>query len=219
MTFEQRLKAVAWTEIEVGSVVLGAIASQQFFSDEKIFKKDFDEHPEWFMDGREGSPFLIKWAGGLKAGAALLTMTYVTNPWLRLVLMGVAFQGSLQQARVLTWNYNAEKEGKNPDRIKKIGDAASDLDAKLKAAADKYRTMGTEYLNGPEYLSGSPDDPLATRYESSVSGSPDDPLATRYESSVSGGMTKREEELFNLDVDDGTGAFLLKLNLYIYLKK
>ena len=202
MTIEQRLKSVAWTEAEVGVVIAGAVIGGQFMDDRKLFKKKFAEHPEWFEADRHEAPFMIKWSGAIKAGGALFATTYVKNPWVKLFLMGVAFQGTLQQARILTW----DKE-KNHHRIDRVGAGnMKDLDAKLRAAAEQYRMKGPEYVNGPDYVSGIPP---GERYESSVAFNPDVPLSERYQGSVAGVYDETDLRVgrFSLGSDDSVQAY------------
>jgi hypothetical protein len=190
MDFEKVLKSAAWTEVEVGAVVLGGILGTKFLDDKKIWKEKFESNPEWFDGPREGAPFMIKWSGALKAGGAVVASTYFENPWIKLILIGIAVQGTIQQLRVLTY----DKE-KGDYRIKKVGaKTATEIDAELAAQAKKYREMmqGPDYLNGPEYV-GAED--LGDRYKSQVAGGDD--LGDRYKSQVAG--------IFDEDDDRGMG--------------
>lgn len=169
--FTTHLKKAMWTEAEVGVMLAGSIAAVKFLDDKKIFKDQFAKNPAWFTGSREGAPFYIKWSGGLKAVAALTAASYVKNPWIRLALMGVAFHGSLQQLRVLT--YDKEKQKDRIDQIGQSQKSQAELDAELKRLASEYR----ENLAAPDYVG----QPLTDRYQSAVAG-----LTDRYKSAVAG---------------------------------
>lgn len=178
MDFTKTLKSIAWTEAEVGTMVAGAVLTSQFLDDTKIFKDQYAKNPQWFNGARDDAPFYIKWSGALKAGGALYATTFVKNPWVKLLLMGVAFAGTTQQVRVLTYN-----KTKSDYRLNAIGQGnTSQLDEELRQLADQYRdTRGQNYVNGPKYINGSV--PLSERYNSSVAAKEDD-LGDRYRSSV-----------------------------------
>jgi hypothetical protein len=168
--FKEHLKKGFWTECEVIAVVGGAVLANQLFTDERIFAGHFKENPEWFKDDRAGAPPYIKFAPAIKAGIAVTASTYVDNPWLKLGLMGVAFQETLRQGRILTF-----KDGKS--KIHKVGDAnQTELDAQMKQLAEQTRTATPEFLGDagtmyetnvatPEYLGDA-----GNQYETNVAG-------------------------------------------------
>ena len=171
---EVKLKKIAWTELEVGAIVAGAVWSNQMFDERKFFKKDFEEHPAWFMGDRADAPWYIKWSGALKAlGAVAAATFYVTNAWIKLLLYGVAFQGTLQQVRIWTWN--KDTNAAMFDSIGQSSGSAKSLDAKLRDIAERYRAT-----NGPQYLGA-----VVDQYSTAVSGA-GEPLSQRYDTSVSG---------------------------------
>jgi hypothetical protein len=176
MDFEKRLKDIAWTGMEITVIIAGASISQKFLNDEKLFKKKYESNPEWFEGKRDGAPFLVKWSGGIKAGVALLALQHVKNPWLKLGFMGVAFQGILQQARVLTWKEDHE--------LQKIGahegESIHELDTKLRNMAHQHRIEmgGTEYINGENFVGAYGND-----YSTQVAGLVDEmgnPVSNEY---------------------------------------
>jgi len=198
MSFETRIKSVVWTEAEVATVIAGAVIGGQFVDDRKIWKEKFQQHPEWFEGPRANAPFMIKWSGALKAGAALYACSYVTNPWLKLFLMGIAFQGTLQQARIITWDKH-----QNVDRIHKIGDSsAAALDDKLRSMAEQYRAT-----HGPEYIN-LPDPEQSRRYETSVA-LPDPQQSERYTTAVAGVFDEDDfsPRSFSFKDSDPTAAY------------
>jgi hypothetical protein len=191
MPFEQHLKSAAWTGAEVGAVIAGGIAATKFLDHTKVFKEDFAANPGWFIDGREGAKFMIKHWGAIKAGGALLASTYVTNPWLKLFLMGVAVQGGLEELRMLTWDKN-----KQVYRFDQLGAGdVKQLDTELKALADQYRTT----QGGPDSGVSKPE------YDSSVAKPEyDSSVARSYEDDFDGGMPVRRP--FRLDSSDYSAA-------------
>ncbi len=197
MEFKARVKSAMWTEAEAVAVVGGGILATKLLDDRKIFAKEFAMNPLMFEGARNMAPFKIKWSGAIKAVGACFAATYVTNPWLKLALIGVAVQGTLQQARIMTFDQN-----KMQYRLQMIGDPQTELDQKLKALAESQR----QRLNGPEYVGEA-----ATRYESAVAG----PQATRYESAVAGPEYIGEGDVYdegsrtgwNYNSPDPSGAY------------
>jgi len=148
--FMKYVKSVAWTELELLTIIGGAVASQQWVGDEKICKAQFATNPAWFQGNRDGAPFYIKHSGLGKAIAAVLIAGMIKKKegiagFAKLGLLGVAFQGTLQEVRVLTWD-----KTKGEARFKQIGtaDDTAALDAKLRELAMQHRVNGPEYLEG-----------------------------------------------------------------------
>lgn len=190
-TFTSHMKDAAWGGLEVGAAIGGAVLANKFlFNEEKIFKDKWATNPEWFQGGRMDAPWNVRYYPGLVAGGALLASTYINNPWIKMMLFGVAVAGGFKQLRILTWD---KKRG--DFKIKEIGDSASRADAELKKMAEQYRRANEEEVKGPEYglekeevrgpeYSGYPGD----RYESSIALS--SILGDRYDSSVAGEVKK-----------------------------
>jgi len=189
MAMKFDLKPLLWTELEVSAIVAGAVAANQLADETKIFKKDFEQHPDWFKADRKDAPWHIKFFPGMKALAAVYVATnMVKNPWIKLLLYGVAFQGTLQQVRIFTWD--AEKgEG----MVKEIGQAstAAELDRKLREIAEGDRMSGPEEdqpnivnqystgVAGPQIYDEAemlmrPSGPAWDKYPSAVAGFYDD---------------------------------------------
>jgi len=209
MSLEKHLKNVAWTGAEIGVTVLGGIVATKVLDDRKIFKDQFAKNPSWFEGPRDGAPIYIKWSGGLKAGAAITAASYIKNPWAKLFLFGIAYQGVLQQARILTW----DKE-KNSARIGASSSETAELDKELRNLAKRHRTMGTDEMSGehsssiadgmegPEYVSGYRE--LGDRYQSSVAGYSD--LGDRYKSAVAGAYDEDDMMGFSFQGSDSTSV-------------
>lgn len=186
MDLQKQLTQIAWTGGEVGMMVLGAVMSNQWISDQKIFAKQFKTNPSWFEKNRKGAPFYIQWSGGLKAAAALWGASMIDTSkggwgmWLKLFLYGVAFQGIAQQLRILTWNV-----AKDAERFDKIGAEKSEkeIDAELRQIAEEYRrTHGLDDdMGAPEQYSTTvaAPEPLSDRYDTSVAGTYDEDDFTR----------------------------------------
>lgn len=209
MSFEKHLKNIGWTGAEIAVTVGGGIVATKFLDDRKLFKEKFASNPSWFEGSREGAPFMIKWSGGLKAAGSIFAASYVKNPWFKLVLFGIAYQGLVQQARVLTWD-----KTKNESRVGASSEDAK-LDAELRALAEKHRTSGAEEtsghesaiaseMDGPEYLGATHD--LGDRYQSAVAYAE---LGDRYQSSVAGVWDEDKAMGFNFHGSDSTtvGAY------------
>ena len=187
--FSVHLKSAAWTGIEVGAAVGGAIAAQTMLDTKKVFAKEYMANPQWFDGPRPGAPFKIKHFGAIKAAGAGIASTYTTNPWVKLFLMGFVFQGIVEEVRMLSWDPQ-----KADYRFDKIGAAdTAKLDEELKTLAENYRT------NGPEYTYGRADEPLGDRFSSAVAGRSDEPLGDRYISSVA--------DPFGYETSDHSQAF------------
>jgi hypothetical protein len=191
--FMAHLKNAAWTELEVGAVVVGGVAATKWLSAKKVFKDEFSKNPQWFDGDRPGAPFKIKWWGGIKAGGAIVASTYVTNPWFKLILMGIAVQGTVEQLRVLT--YNVKKQSYKIDEIGANANQA-EIDRQLAEQAEKYRAMMS--VDGPEFMGDAGD-----RYETNVAG-PDfvGDAGDRYKTMVA---MKKNGMLFDEDDDDMIG--------------
>lgn len=188
--FMTHFKKAAWTEAEVGVIMAGGVLTARFLDDTKIFKDQFAKNPAWFQGSREGAPFYIKWSGGIKALGALTAATYVKNPWIKLLLMGVALHGTLQQVRVITYD-----KTKGSFRVDQIGYRnQSELDTELRRLAEQHRGMnGPVYIQAPEQA-----EPLSQRYDTAVAYA-----GNRYESAVAGVY---DELGFNFMDSDSSGA-------------
>lgn len=195
MELTKHLKSALWTEAEVGAALVGAVGATMMLDAKKIFANDYAINPQWFTGNRMGAPFKIKYFGAIKAGGAVMASTYIQNPWLKLVLMGIALQGTLEQARVLAFDQNT-----STSKLPMIGDSGQQqLDAELKKLAEGYR-KGT---NGPEYVGDA-----GNRYESQVAGSEEmGDAGNRYESQVAGVYDEDHNMGFSFSAQDATSAF------------
>lgn len=120
--FEDTLKKGAWTAAEVAVVTGGAIIATHFTPATKIFEKQVTADPTYIQQP------LYKYWGGIKALAACGISTMVDNPWLKMGLIGVAVQGTIEQAMVLS------------DKVQMIGAGDNkSLNEKLKQLAETHR--------------------------------------------------------------------------------
>jgi hypothetical protein len=119
MSFEAVLKSSAMTAAEIGVFGGSAILANEFAKADKIFKDSNDAEKPW-----------VKYFGGIKFVGGCVAANYIANPWAKLVCMGVAFQGGLEQ-------YNAMQT--DPDKKKMIGAGDGDLNSKLEDLAKKYQ--------------------------------------------------------------------------------
>lgn len=96
-------KKAGMTALEVGVVGGSMLATTKFLDFEILFKNQIEKDPtykdKWF----------IKHQGAIKLVAGAAAAAYIKNPWLKLVAIGVAANGFIQEVRVLT----AKEDGTN----------------------------------------------------------------------------------------------------------
>lgn len=127
--FTDRIKTAAYTELEVGALVLGAGAGAKFLSREKI------------LPNSKPDSFVYKNFNLIKAGGAAVAATYITNPWIKLIVMGIALQGTVSFLRE-RWVDKATGEPMYP-AIQAATEDLTTLDNKLKQAAENYHINAT----------------------------------------------------------------------------
>ena len=130
--FETIARRGSMTVAEVAVVGGSMLFTTKFLDFETLFKNQIEKDPtykdRWF----------IRHQGAIKLVAGATAAAYVKNPWLKLLFIGVAANGFIQQTRVLT----TQKDGTN--FFNQIGNRnLSEMDNKLLAAA-KNATKGTE---------------------------------------------------------------------------
>lgn len=129
--FKSIAKRGAMTVAEVAVVGGSMLLTTKFLDFETLFKDQIAKDPtykdKWF----------IKHQGAIKLVAGATAAAYVKNPWLKLLFIGVAANGFIQEVRVLT----AKDDGTN--FFNQIGN--SEMDQKLLAAANDNRN-GTTYV-------------------------------------------------------------------------
>lgn len=137
--FKAHANAAVMTGAEVGAMSVGAIIGVKWLSRDHIFRKSQEgvEPEMWeFREGYDEKSFAYRHWGGIKfAGAAFLS-TYVENPWLKLIIIGIAIEGAIQELRVLSHSEEDDKFA-----FEKIG-ANEDVNQQLKDAAKNYLTQG-----------------------------------------------------------------------------
>lgn len=138
--FKAKAKMAAITAAEVGVMGGSMLLSQKFLSFDVIFKNQIAADPtykdKWF----------IKHQGAIKFAAGVLGAIYIPNPWLKLVAVGVAINGLVQEVRVLTM-----KDGEY------TFDAIGNLDKKLLNLAN--RVNGGRDRNNQTFVAGINDAP------------------------------------------------------------
>jgi len=119
--FSSIAKHAGMTVAEVAVVGGSMLLTTKFLDFETLFKNQIAKDPtykdKWF----------IKHQGAIKLVAGATAAAYVKNPWLKLLFIGVAANGFIQEARVLT----AKDDGTN--FFNQIGN--SEMDRALRAAA------------------------------------------------------------------------------------
>ena len=148
---------------EVAVVGGSMLMTTKFLDFETLFKDKIAADPT-FKDN-----FFIKHQGGVKFAAGCLLAASIKNPWVKLLGIGIAGAGFIQEARVLTQS----ADGSN--FFKQIGNSA--MDRKLLAAAQ---------MNGP----------LSTRDQTFVAG--EKPLSERNQTYVGEPVNLMNERITNV---------------------
>lgn len=98
----QNWKAVAkHTAVTVGEVAVltgGIILTKKFLDFRVIFKNQIAADPKY------ADKFHIKHQGAIKLVGGAALACFIKNPWLRMLAIGVAIEGAITEARVLTTN-------------------------------------------------------------------------------------------------------------------
>lgn len=94
--FMTHAKRAGMTVAEVAVVGGSMLATTKFLDFEILFKNQIEKDPT-FKD-----KWYIKHQGAIKLVAGAAAAAYIKNPWLKLVAIGVAANGFIQEVRVLT---------------------------------------------------------------------------------------------------------------------
>lgn len=137
--FQAKAKMAAMTAGEVAVVGGSALLSQKFLSFENLFKNQIAKDPtykdKWF----------IKHQGAIKFAVGVLGAIHIENPWLRMIALGIAVNGLVQEVRVLTMKDGAPTLDAIGNIDKKLLDAAKSAGAAMQrglgAVGDTYQTM------------------------------------------------------------------------------
>lgn len=180
--FMSHAKKAGMTVAEVGVVGGSMLLTTKFLDFEILFKNQIEKDPtykdKWF----------IKHQGAIKLVAGAAAAAYIQNPWLKLVAIGVAANGFIQEVRVLT----AKDDGTN--FFNQIGNNQSEMDRKLLAIAES--TSGPLSRRDQTYVAN----PLSSRDQTYVAKPVD--LMTPTYSNV-GAMMERGMGVF---MERGTGC-------------
>lgn len=127
--FKDHAKVAGYTVAEVAVVGGSMLLTKKFLDFETLFKNQIAADPKY------KDKFWMKHEGGIKLVAGALAASYVKNPWLKMVLIGVAVGGFIQEVRVLTTKADGSSFF---DQIgqPKMG-ADNSLDQMMKEAADR----------------------------------------------------------------------------------
>jgi hypothetical protein len=128
--FQDQAKLVGMTVAEVAVLGGGMIVTKKFLDFNVLFKNQIEKDPKF------AEKWFIKHQGAIKLVAGAIGAYYVKNPWVRMLLIGVALEGFVSEVRVLTTN----KDGVS--FFDKIGQGQSDLDAQLLQAAKEAEISG-----------------------------------------------------------------------------
>ncbi len=124
-------KHAAYTGGEVAVLTGGIILTKKFLDFKVLFKKKIEQDPTY------AEKFHIKHQGLIKLGVGSVAACFIKNPWLRMLAIGVAVEGAITEARLLT----TDKEGVS--FFDQIGaDDQASIDAEMRAAAEGMQGTG-----------------------------------------------------------------------------
>lgn len=109
-------KVALLTGGEIGVLGGSMILSKKFLDFNQLFKNKIAADPT-FAD-----KWYIKHQGAIKVGIGLIGATFIKNPWVKLIFIGIALEGFITEVRVLTTdaagNAFFDKIGKTMERPK-----------------------------------------------------------------------------------------------------
>lgn len=169
--FQDHAKIAGMTMAEVGVLGGGMIVTSRFLDFNVIFKNQIAADPNYV------NKWHMKHQGAIKLVVGALAAAYIKNPWLKLLAIGVAVEGFIREARVLT------TDSAGTSLFDKIGNTQRDqenaaADARLAELARAYEVQGPANQYGstvgnsvmtltrsiPSYVAG----PVSQSYGSTV---------------------------------------------------
>ena len=114
--FKEKGKVIAMTGAEIGVLGGSMILTKKFLDFEVLFKNAIAKDPAY------KDKWYIKHQGGVKFGAGLIAASFISNPWLKMIALGVALEGFISEVRTVT----TDKEG--VAFFDKIGAASTDAE-------------------------------------------------------------------------------------------
>lgn len=94
--FKDLAKAGGMTAAEVAVVGVSTLATKKFLDFRMIFKNQIAKNPAFENN------FIIRHQGLFKFGLGVAGAIFIKNPWVRMISLGVALEGFISEARVLT---------------------------------------------------------------------------------------------------------------------
>lgn len=175
-------KKIGMTAGEIGTLAGGMILTKKFLDFNTLFKKQIEADPafadKWFIKGQ----------GWIRFGVGLIAASYVKNPWVKLLMFGVALEGAITGIRQVSGGF-FEPIGRTGQK-------------QLPPADDELLRLAQQYDNS---MQGTD---TVFQYGSSVSGN-QNPV-NEYSSSVSGtnpGTVDLTESIMDATGAVGWGEF------------
>lgn len=116
---------------EVGVITGSIIITKKFLDARILFAKQIAADPTY------ADKWYIKHQGALKVGIGVIAASLIKNPWLKMVAIGVAIEGAITEARVLTTNKTT-----GLSFFEQIGAGEAEIDAEMMEAANATKGMG-----------------------------------------------------------------------------
>lgn len=174
-------KKIGMTGAEIGTLAGGMILTKKFLDFNTLFRKQIEADPafaeKWFIKGQ----------GWIRFGVGLIAASYVKNPWIKLIMFGVALEGAITGVRQLSGGF-FEPIGRTGQKT-------------LPPADDELLKLARQYDNSMQGVNP------ALEYSSSVSGA--NPV-DEYSSTVSGtnpGTVDLTESIMDTTGAIGWGEF------------
>lgn len=96
--FMAHAKRTGMTVAEIGVITGSIIITKKFIDARTLFAKQIEADPTY------ADKWYIKHQGAIKLVGGALAASYIKNPWLKMVCIGIAIEGAITEARVLTTN-------------------------------------------------------------------------------------------------------------------
>lgn len=127
----QNWKAIAkHTGITIGEVAVltgGIVLTKKFLDARILFQKQIAADPTY------AEKWFVKHQGAVKLVGGAAAACFIKNPWLRMIAIGIAVEGAITEARVLTMN--KETGLSFFEQIGAEDNSTSAIDEEMKAAA------------------------------------------------------------------------------------
>lgn len=145
------MKTIPEVALLSGSMILSA----KFLSFKELFKDKIAADPKY------ADKWYIKHEGAIKFLIGVGASVYISNPWLRMIAIGVAITGFIEEARAFA-------QGEGPNVIPQIG--KSSIDQQLDELARRYNQSTSGVIS--QYSATVAGASLIDQYQGTVAGVP-----------------------------------------------